>query len=74
MTCNVIELILIPQQLISEQVGSVLMSLKAILAYRIIKYYPFAINMMAIATSTLPSYLNLTFLMFVLILVYGLLG
>lgn len=47
---------------------------KAILCFRIIKYYDFAIKMMIIAEETLPSYINLTILMFTLILIYALIG
>jgi hypothetical protein len=75
-TCNVIEFILTEGMpgVLNHQLGSVLVALKAILFYRIIKYYPFAIKMMTIARNTLPSYLNLSFLMFMLIFVSGFLG
>lgn len=53
---------------------TILSTLKAILFYRVIVYYEFAQKMITIAEQTLSSYLNLTFLMFVLILIYALVG
>jgi hypothetical protein len=47
---------------------------KVLFFFRIIKYYDFAIKMMRIAEETFPSYISLTFLMFVTILTYAMLG
>lgn len=49
-------------------------AIKAILAYRIIRYYSFAIRMMNLAIASLPSYLNLTFMMFVLVFFFAFIG
>ena len=51
-----------------------MVALKAILAYRFIKYYSFAIKMMNLALASLPSYLNLTFLMFILVFMFACIG
>jgi hypothetical protein len=45
---------------------------KSILFYRIIKYNGFAVRIMNIAERTLPSYLSLVVLMFIMIMVYAL--
>lgn len=70
---NVFELI-INQSMVDEQTLRVMVALKAILAYRFIKYYSFAIKMMNLALASLPSYLNLTFLMFILVFLFACIG
>lgn len=52
----------------------ILRILKATLVYRLLKYNAFAQNILEIAYETLPTYANLTLLMFFLILNYSLLG
>lgn len=55
-----------------EEITQFLRGFMAILFYRIIKYNKFAVKIMNIASKTLPSYINLIILMFVMILIYGL--
>jgi hypothetical protein len=48
--------------------------IKALLFFRIFRYNAFGSKMIDIAEKTLPSYVNLTLLLFFLILNYALLG
>jgi len=48
--------------------------LKATFVYRLLKYNSFAQNILEIAYTTLPTYLNLILLMFILILNYSFFG
>lgn len=47
---------------------------KALMFYRVIKYNVFAVRIMNIAQRTVPSYLNLAFLMFFFISIFAIIG
>jgi hypothetical protein len=47
---------------------------KALMFYRVLKYNTFAVRIMDIASETVPSYLNLTFLMVYVILIFAIVG
>lgn len=53
---------------------TILTILKAALFYRLLKYNDFAESILIIASDTMPSYANLTLLMFFLIMNYALFG
>lgn len=68
---------IILKQMLSERLSSYFQLMRgfmAILFYRIIKYSPFAVKIMHIAEKTLPSYISLILLMFVMIFIYALFG